>query len=684
MGGLGILLSDELRLLYAVGLNVVVFAAGYRFARRRTTDRLQAVGDAFLLYYLVQYLAVCIPGFAGGLNLATMATTAVVLCGVLLFLAKRRPPREVVALPRGDFLIVSACAVFVVAYVGALIQHEAHLPVTSNDALTYHLPAAVEWLQSGRLGLYQAWFYNPANAYSPLAGSAFIAWLIAPTNNDVLARFVEAIPLLFIFMVMTNICRALGARASVGALVATAAVLSRPFVSQVILAKDDLFVVAFFACVVLAASKERLAERFSPWRIAIALGLMLATKYTALFALPILVLLLDAPWRAGWHARYYGAATILVLLLAGPWYARNWVITGNPLYPTDVAIGGWTIFRGMFTVHRSALLATPRGVWDVFTLGYFSAPRGINWLLIVAWGIGIVLNIRRVTHDPLRRAVLIGPPLAMLIFALLAPYGEMRFAYPAIILLFASIVLALAPLPWVLQSAIAAACAIMAGGTAFLPQMAWQFVLIGFVAAIVGVGLIELWQRRWIPPILWPLSGAVALLALALIAYVYWRGYIAQYREFGTRITWSDRYDDQAEVWRFVRQELPTGSKLAYGNTYLVYPLMGFNYDHAVVYAPTRKGLERFIEMPRIGETMSGEEIPTHIVRLLRQDPDREQWIDRLRKSGAEYLVVLTNDPAKPTEKIIPPEQQFADQDASRFERIFSNTGGMVYRIHWK
>src|SRR6185503_2634809 len=110
----------------------------------------------------------------------------------------------------------------------------------SSDALTYHLPAAVQWLQSGRLSLYESWFYNPANSYSPLAGSTFIAWLMAPMGNDVLARFVQVGPLILLFVALINVLRGAGVGAATAAVLALGAVTARPFLSQTIIAKDDL------------------------------------------------------------------------------------------------------------------------------------------------------------------------------------------------------------------------------------------------------------------------------------------------------------------------------------------------------------------------------------------------------------------------------------------------------------
>ena len=73
--------------------------------------------------------------------------------------------------------------------------------------MTYHLPAAAQWLRTGTLGVFETWFYNPANTYSPLAGSIFIAWLIAPFHSDLAARFVEVGPLLMIFWAVLSLSR---------------------------------------------------------------------------------------------------------------------------------------------------------------------------------------------------------------------------------------------------------------------------------------------------------------------------------------------------------------------------------------------------------------------------------------------------------------------------------------------
>jgi hypothetical protein len=572
-------------------------------------------------------------------------------------------------------LLVTGFA-FAIGYLLALLWHQRQLPVLSNDAITYHLPAAVQWLQTGRLGLYPAWFYNPANSYSPLGGSVFIAWLMAPMGNDVLARFVQVGPALLLLVAMLNLCRRLGAGVGVAALVAAAVVLARPLMSQTILTKDDLFVAAFFVLTLDAMIRPRLdQQRVGPWRIGIALGLLLATKYTVLLSLPILLLMLGR----GWTWRRAAIVLACAIVLAGPWYLRNWIRVGNPLYPTTVKVAGVTIFHGMLNVRRSDLLATPRGAWNVFTGGYYAMPPALAVVLIVALVGGVAVAVRRRRlAEPLVRTCLFGPVIGIALFVLLAPYGEMRFAYPSLVLLFAALAIALLGLPMAMQVGLAIALVLVAAMTAFLASLASGFTLAGAVAAGVALLAWRFWSSRLVRTIALAGLATAAVMGSLMMMYHYVRLPKDQLM-FGWRV----EYGPVADVWAFVRNELPAGGRIAYANTFFTYPLQGFAYDHRVVHAPTRAGLERFTGMPPIAQPVTGEQIVSAVCALLRQDPDRAQWLRRLRDSGATYLVVMKQDPSAPNNTITPPELTFAAQEPTRFTKVFDNEAGTVFRVTW-
>jgi hypothetical protein len=507
-----------------------------------------------------------------------------------------------------------------------------------------------------------------------------------------------------LMVAMLNLCRRLGVDGGAAALIAAGCVLARPFVSQAILAKDDLFVAAFFVLLVDGLTPRRFATRSGPWRAGIALGLLLATKYTAILSMPLLIFLVNRAWTRRRLMILAGVA----IVIAGPWYLRNLVQFGNPLMPSDVRVFGVTVFHGMMDVTRSKLLATPRGVWDVFVEGYYGLMRSNALVLIAAWAgattVLLAATRRRLgalsVTDPLARTCVLGPAVGVAVFALVAPYGEMRFAYPSVALLFACVAMALARTPWTFRVIVAGVFAVAAALHAFPPRLSTTFVAVGAALAVPAM-LVALMPRRYATATGWCASG-VAMIVLGLVAYVNWTPYVRQ-TQADAVVAWRDRYGPIADAWDFVRRdtneplsaELPTprgavtgesvprNATIAYANTYFTYPLTGYRYDHRVVHVPTRRDVERFTAMPHLPQRVTGEELVTAVTTMLRESPDRDAWLRRLKESGAQFLVVGKYDPAAPDRKIVPPEQTFAEQDPKRFVRVFDNDAARVYRIAW-
>jgi hypothetical protein len=137
-------LPDDLRLLFLILLNAFVLASAVRFVRRRRiTDWPQVVIDAMLIWYLVQYLSIALPGMLGVLNAWTMMLSASVLSAAMIFAPRSRGAGDdaIAPMSASDRRIVLACAGFVCAMIIAHIFHQRYAPPNANDALTYHLPA---------------------------------------------------------------------------------------------------------------------------------------------------------------------------------------------------------------------------------------------------------------------------------------------------------------------------------------------------------------------------------------------------------------------------------------------------------------------------------------------------------------------------------------------------------------
>jgi hypothetical protein len=127
---------DELALAWCVLLNVAVFAAAYRFASRRMSDDwVQAVLDALLLTFAVQYAAVGIPGILGVLRPGWITVTAGLISAWLWWNAATNRPNELLKPAPGRWIVLAAGA-FAIAFLLAFTHSQNVLPVMSNDALT--------------------------------------------------------------------------------------------------------------------------------------------------------------------------------------------------------------------------------------------------------------------------------------------------------------------------------------------------------------------------------------------------------------------------------------------------------------------------------------------------------------------------------------------------------------------
>ncbi|MGB7157150.1 MAG: hypothetical protein WBD40_03725 [Tepidisphaeraceae bacterium] len=680
--------ENELRLAYALALNAVVLAAAYRFASRRTSaggDVVRRWIDAGLIYYLLQYVVIGGLGLVGLLSPWTIGPLALMLSAALWTVSGRRRDEVLEAAPpatsRLDRVALLACFTFVAMYALCYIHHQRHLPPTADDALTYHLPAAVQWLQTGRTGLFPTWFFNPANTYSPLGASLFMAWLIAPVGNDALVRFVQLGPLLLMFLVIVEIARLLGARGATAALIAAAAVMTRSFVNQVVVPKDDLFLTVFCLMAVMSLARRRAAtadadaEPWAPWRFGASIGLLLAMKYTAMFSLPIVLLMADVPFRSARRQKWgWLIALFVVVAIAGPWYVRNAILTGNPLFPVDLNIGGVHVRKGLFATARSAEL---RAATLMGGHSFYGPPRNVMFALALLWAGALVRLARSGLRDPLTRACLFGPPLSIALFMATAPYPEVRFIYPAIALLFCCAAALASKLKRGGDVATATALFVLVLGTTvygLAPNPKPFFALTALGATILVAAGFALPLQASSKRLLWRTAAGVGAVVFASYAFVFWSAYLRQYAA-GRAEPWSVIYGDAARAWAVVDRDVPAGAVIAYTNTYLVYPLQGFHVGNRVVYVPAKPGLRTMRDLTPSSEPLTGEQIPNFFARQVQAGADARTWRANLVASGADVLFI-----AKRSDRPAP-EAAFVAERPAAFEKLYEDAGAAVYRI---
>ncbi|MBV8780928.1 MAG: hypothetical protein JO353_05975 [Phycisphaerae bacterium] len=661
---------NEIDLGLTLGMNALLLFGGWRFVRQWVDDRLDAVSDALLLWYLAQYVIVAGLGVVGVLSGASIVNSGLVIGFALVVAGRGEQARR---LNEEKNKTIAPIVLALVAYLLAIIWVSRYAPATANDALAYHLPAAVQWLQTGRVGLFHTWFYNPANTYSPLAGSTFIAWLMGPMGNDSLARFVETPAVLLLFFGVLSLARKLGAGTRTAVVIALAASLARPYISQTVLAKDDVPLAGILVCAVAALSRKRLSDALGPWRLGAAIGLFFAVKYTAMLNAPILLLAIDAPLRAGWRWKNHLLAITVAALLAAPWYVRNWILTGNPIYPTGLSIFGVSIFRGGLKMLHSDRLTSWRGAWDTIVGSYYSPPPALAIIAIVVWIAAAIVSWRRLKNQPLIRACLLGPPIVIALFVLKSPYGEVRLIGASFALL--APLIALLPISWFIAIALAI--------VSFASSFEWKVLRVllpgTFIAFAVLLALWMIWRTL-------RASGRIAfasgiIISLAATVYVRWSSYRSTC-ELTAVPYWEDPscYGNYAEAWDVLRNHARSGSTIGYDNFFMVYPLFGADLSRHVVYIPSRPGVHEITDLPFMGPIL-GEQVPVEVVRVMTEHSDAATWKQNLDRSGAQFLLIGKEDLTHPDRRVHPAELDFVAADPKHFHTMQSNDAVDVYHV---
>jgi len=225
------------------------------------------------------------------------------------------------------------------------------------DALAYHLPVALHWLQNGSLRIpsLSAWQYG-------LPGNAEIGMmLLLSTGREALAPLVNVFALALLGLSTYVIAMRVMRGNQPAALTVTVIALSMPIVEfQAFSGYVDLFGSAFLiAAVALFLSSRDQAETARERRArvlvllsAMACGVSIGTKpvfyvYAAVYCLAVAITLVRE--SAGDTRDFVlGGALIVagVLLPSVFWFGRAVAATGNPLFPMQVKVGEHVLLKG--------------------------------------------------------------------------------------------------------------------------------------------------------------------------------------------------------------------------------------------------------------------------------------------------------------------------------------------------
>jgi hypothetical protein len=212
-----------------------------------------------------------------------------------------------------------------------------------------------------------------------------------------------------------------------------------------------------------------------------------------------------------------GALVALIVAGGGVWLARNWIETGNPLFPAPVHLGGLEIFRGHsdYITERLSEYVDEPSIWRRYLWPQAKVILALPALVLVlgaAAGVVGAIGARGV-RDRGRTAVLaaFGAAVAIVVAYVLTPYSAQglhhrpvqflantRYVIPAVILA-------------------AGAAAWMGGRWLRSPVRQALATLVALVAVLDGL------RRVFSEPALHEARTALALGAVGGAGYAAWR-----------------------------------------------------------------------------------------------------------------------------------------------------------------
>lgn len=308
---------------------------------------------AFILYVTVVLLSILdlspLAGRGTALALLALALVGAFACLRRLPLMGGAPPRvtgpahriEQLGYAVGGLGLLATALAFVVALL---------LPIGAYDALGYRLPAVAQWLDAGAL----VWVSgdDPLRNGYPLGLEVLEAVVFRAFGGP---AAVDAVSTLFVLagaLALASFVRTLGATRGLAALGAGLFLLVP---MHLLNAPSGYADAALAGCVVaLLVATARWARhddaRFAARAdVGIAAALVTALKPHG-FAFAALALLAGLVLRArsaGIRRTLGEFASVAALAAAGAFFAvRNVLMTGNPLYPLEVRLGGRVLFAG--------------------------------------------------------------------------------------------------------------------------------------------------------------------------------------------------------------------------------------------------------------------------------------------------------------------------------------------------
>jgi len=556
------------------------------------------------------------------------------------------------------------------------------------DDLNYHFTFPVEWLKQGNLETPPVVFCDPSPTYYPINGSLFFLWFMLPLKSVFIADLGQLPFFVIAFLAVYSLGRKLSLSQEYALYAASIFTLVPNYFKQLEIAYIDVMVAAL-----LLSALNFLFRLYRDGSLkdavlySLCLGLMLGVKTTALpYALllfiPFLYFCLSR-FKLNKMPLLFLVSSLLIVLTGGFSYIRNFVQTGNPLYPLNFTLFNTVILRGVIDgcVYRAHFLA------DDYNLGKILFSEGLGGQTIVfflpAVFLGLPLAIiknRKGLNFNLAYFMIL-PFLLILAYRFVIPLANLRYLYAllgitSVIAFYAvdSLRLPKKILKILIVLCVLGSIAELANHGELVISLAVSLLLF-FILPFILKGITYRRSTRYVAFVV--LIGFISLLFLQKD---YMRN---EYPRYLKMVKYSGFWPEAAEAWVWLNQNT-TGDNIAYAGRPVPFPLYGSGFKNRVYYVSVNKAEPsklHYYPGSRYVWGYDGESVHRTFAEEMnyRGRPAYDTWLGNLLKRKTGYLFIYSLHQIKAIE--FPLEDEWANSHPDIFDLVFTNSIVHIYRI---
>jgi len=692
------MIKELSNVILSIYLNAVILLSSYLLVRRIIKPRpLVDASVAFLVLYFSQVVAIeLLLGVSGRLNTFGISlVSSMVLLLLLLFTRNYRNTSYSYQQSYGYFSELlhrkTIFLLFSIAFCFGLTKIFINLvnPPFGWDSLNYHFTFPVEWLKHGNLNNPITVFDDPSPSYYPINGSLFYLWLIIPFKNVSLADLGQAPFFLLSALCTYSIARKLGLDRQYSVLASLLFLLVPNFFKQLQVAYVDVMIAALFlSCINWLLSLEKEYNRKNILLFSLSLGLMIGTKtvalpYVVLLLIPFLYKLL----KNGRKAHSLAILIICVLIFGSYSYIRNFIDTGNPFYPLQLALGNQIIFKGVMEgiVYRAHFRPEDYNL----SKALFHEGLGLQTLILVLPAVFFSLPaaiFKKKTGGFNLKYFLLLPLLIYLVYRFVIPLANLRYIYAmlGIGIISAFYLMKTLNFPAFIVRALAVICALASAGELAKRQELVFSIIASVLFFFLGFRLLRFIKNKgkaFQRPLF--LIPVIVIFILIMAVFEGWYNK-AEYTRYGKMVKYSGFWPDATKAWQWLNMNT-SGNNIAYAGRPVPFPLYGTNFKNNVYYVSVN-AVEpvklHYFPDSRYSWGSDFLELHENLEKEgnYRFGADYSVWLNNFAKHDTDFLFIYSLHQTK--EVIFPIEDKWAQVHTEKFVPVFGNSTIHIYKVN--